>query len=577
MRRSDDAILEHLRALETELGRLRREHRHRRAGRRGRVGRRAAAAAILAALLALVPLALLAATPFTDLDPAQDTGHNINIDLIYNAGITIGCGPTEYCPKEFVTREQMASFLARTAGLGNNPPIANAKTAQTATTVADGAITPAKLSASGSTAGQVLTSTGTGVAWQAAPSGGGGGVGPQGPPGPAGSPGPQGPAGVAYARTVIVSPVGTATQNGTALLAALAGITTASATNPFLLKIEPGRYDLGGSTSLQMKPFVDIEGSGEGITTITGSLDNAFSGVVLAADNTELRLLTVENTGASGLHVAVFIGNNMAPRLTQMTARAGGTGTSLVLGIRSSGANSKPSLSRVTATGNGTSGIIGGFDNLGGTSAIEHSTFSATGNGAPGTDVVAISALGGTITIHSSLLSALSGQSTNRALDLENATASVAASVLSATGGAPNLAYFVNGGVATTMTIVASRLDGGIQLSGTSARTLTLDDSLVTGGISITTSGGSATLTISSTRVDGVVILNTSATVTGEIRSSQLAAGMTLSGASRTYTLQIGASHINGGITNSTTSSTITLQCIVSYKNYTTALTAGCG
>ncbi len=40
--------------------------------------------------------------------------------------------------------------------------------------VADGAITTAKLSASGSSAGQVLTSTGTGVAWQT-PSGGGGG------------------------------------------------------------------------------------------------------------------------------------------------------------------------------------------------------------------------------------------------------------------------------------------------------------------------------------------------------------------------------------------------------------------
>jgi hypothetical protein len=99
--------------------------RERRRARGGRA-RRLAAALSVALLVALVPLGLFAANPFTDLDPGQDAGHNPNIDLIYNAGITTGCSPAEYCPKEFVTREQMASFLARTAGLGPNPPVANA-------------------------------------------------------------------------------------------------------------------------------------------------------------------------------------------------------------------------------------------------------------------------------------------------------------------------------------------------------------------------------------------------------------------------------------------------------------------
>jgi hypothetical protein len=53
----------------------------------------------------------------------------------------------------------------------------------------------------------------------------------------------------AYKRTVLVSPVGTPQQNGTALRNALASITGASATNPYLLKIEPGIYDLGGSAA----------------------------------------------------------------------------------------------------------------------------------------------------------------------------------------------------------------------------------------------------------------------------------------------------------------------------------------
>jgi hypothetical protein len=37
-----------------------------------------------------------------------------------------------YCPKDNVTREEMASFLARLGGLGSNPPVANALTAMTA-------------------------------------------------------------------------------------------------------------------------------------------------------------------------------------------------------------------------------------------------------------------------------------------------------------------------------------------------------------------------------------------------------------------------------------------------------------
>jgi hypothetical protein len=113
--------------LRREVAALRREvARHRPPHRTRRTRARIVAALSVALLVALVPTSILAVNPFTDLDPAQATGHNPNIDAIYNAGITTGCAPTEYCPKEFVTREQMASFLARTAGLGDNKPVANA-------------------------------------------------------------------------------------------------------------------------------------------------------------------------------------------------------------------------------------------------------------------------------------------------------------------------------------------------------------------------------------------------------------------------------------------------------------------
>ncbi len=86
--------------------------------------------ALVALLVVLTPLALLAASPFNDLTGGV---HDANIGLLYDAGITRGCVPdVSYCPTDTVTRQEMASFLARTAGLGTNPPVVNAKTAQTA-------------------------------------------------------------------------------------------------------------------------------------------------------------------------------------------------------------------------------------------------------------------------------------------------------------------------------------------------------------------------------------------------------------------------------------------------------------
>ena len=66
----------------------------------------------------------------------------------------------------------------------------------------------------------------------------------------------------AQIRTVLVSPVpGDPIASGTALKNALAGISSPSSTNRWLLKIEPGIYQITGN-SLLMRPWVDIEGSG---------------------------------------------------------------------------------------------------------------------------------------------------------------------------------------------------------------------------------------------------------------------------------------------------------------------------
>lgn len=98
---------------------------------RARRMRRLMAVGIVAASLGLLPLLALAANPFDDLNPGSV--HNANIDALYEAGVTRGCDPdVSYCPNGNVTREEMASFIARLGGLGDNPPVANAKTAETA-------------------------------------------------------------------------------------------------------------------------------------------------------------------------------------------------------------------------------------------------------------------------------------------------------------------------------------------------------------------------------------------------------------------------------------------------------------
>ena len=43
----------------------------------------------------------------------ENSSHEGDINRIAQAGITLGCAPSRFCPETLVSREQMASFLAR--------------------------------------------------------------------------------------------------------------------------------------------------------------------------------------------------------------------------------------------------------------------------------------------------------------------------------------------------------------------------------------------------------------------------------------------------------------------------------
>ncbi len=182
-----------------------------------------------------------------------------------------------------------------------------------------------------------------------------GSAGPQGPLGPQGVQGPAGPPGAPSIRTVVVGPVGAPADNGTALLAAMSGITTASATNPWILKIEPGIYDLGAS-SLAMKAYVDIEGSGEQLTTIRST---SAAGTVIGAGPSEMRFLTVENLGGGGDSYSLKASSSCSDmHLAHVTLRAA-NGSGVTRAVSLGGSCTGAVFTNVTAVATGGGSTLG--------------------------------------------------------------------------------------------------------------------------------------------------------------------------------------------------------------------------
>ncbi|HKV11272.1 MAG TPA: hypothetical protein VJ725_24230 [Thermoanaerobaculia bacterium] len=179
---------------------------------------------------------------------------------------------------------------------------------------------------------------------------------------------------------MLVSPVpGNPTASGTALQTALAGISSPSSTNQWLLKLEPGIYDVG-STLLQMRSWVDIEGSGIGVTTITGSVPVAsnFDATVHGADNAELRLLTVEATAGTTSSAIAMANYNVSPRIYRVRfSTAAGT----AWGVRNVNSATLMEEVEITATatgaGDGYGVIYRGFPNQKG--AVRRSKITVTG------------------------------------------------------------------------------------------------------------------------------------------------------------------------------------------------------
>jgi hypothetical protein len=127
-----------------------------------------------------------------------------------------------------------------------------------------------------------------------------------------------------FLNGAIVAPVGGNYTNPVdAMTDYLSWCPTPSANTPCLLKIMPGVYNIGAA-SLQMRQYIDIEGSGENVTVIKGNIDSATAGVVNGATLAELRSLTVTHTGGGSNAVAIY-NRNSSPALTNLKVNASGS------------------------------------------------------------------------------------------------------------------------------------------------------------------------------------------------------------------------------------------------------------
>lgn len=197
--------------------------------------------------------------------------------------------------------------------------------------------------------------------------------GPQGPAGPQGLTGPAGPQGLTgpagpegpqshYANVIVVAKSGGDFADP---IAAIDSITDASASNPYLVKIMPGIYDLG-TNIIRMKSFVDIEGSGSRVTKIVGSMDRDGLGLILAQYcMCGIKGITIENIAAGNYAIGIFVyggaSYNVNLTLEDLVVRASGALRSI--GIKGQNANNV-AMRNVLVEASGSQWSIGILDSL---------------------------------------------------------------------------------------------------------------------------------------------------------------------------------------------------------------------
>lgn len=154
--------------------------------------------------------------------------------------------------------------------------------------------------------------------------------------------------------------------------AALDSIDDASNTRRYLIHVAPGVYN----EQVSMKPYVDVEGSGELTTRITyGGSSSPSDGTVNGTFETELRFITVENTGGADYAIAIANGSD-ATRLTHVTAIASGAAST---GYGISNVTCEPVIRHVTVSVSGPNHCVGIYNTTSDPFEIVDATVTVSG------------------------------------------------------------------------------------------------------------------------------------------------------------------------------------------------------
>jgi hypothetical protein len=221
--------------------------------------------------------------------------------------------------------------------------------------------------------------------------------GPAGSNGAQGIPGDPGAPGVDPAQVVWVAKSGGDYTTLSAALAAIPGndgnkrresdgemLPAATKSAPYVIKIAPGTYEEVGPVVL--KSYVDVEGSGQGATTIncvcgSDSLDGSSAAVSAGVITAEIRHLTINSTGSGSVNrysSGVYTNGVSDGSFSMLHVTATATGSPENYAVANDAAS--PSMTNVTATATGGS-FNYGVGNLSSSSpSIRNSSITGTTN-----------------------------------------------------------------------------------------------------------------------------------------------------------------------------------------------------
>ena len=173
-----------------------------------------------------------------------------------------------------------------------------------------------------------------------------------------------------YDNVIVVAKSG---GDFTSIQDALDSIVDASAGNPYLVYVAPGFYE----EQVTLKPYVTLEGAGEGATIIRGTGGSEWSaGTVIGANNAAVRHLTVESDGTGQTYAVAFYNYDSSPAMSNVTATASGGTTNYGVYNYSS---SSPTMDNVTATASGGTTYNYGVRNSSSSPTMNNVTATASG------------------------------------------------------------------------------------------------------------------------------------------------------------------------------------------------------